>query len=399
MPRSSKNKLPSATRSPTRGKPNTGQTVNVSDLCGTTASGWEPAIICLLLGLAVWVVFGQTRYHEFVNYDDARFVYENSATRQGLSLTGIVRAFTRANADEWYPLTAISHMLDWQLYGPKAGGHHLTNVLLHAATAILLFLVLRKMTGAMLRSVFVAAVFALHPLRVESVAWVTERKDVLSGLFFMLTLWAYVKHVSSVRCQASGLGRVPESRVTGRLSRYYWLALLLFALGLLSKTMLVTLPFVLLLLDYWPLQRVSGVRCPGSGGDAHAAGLPPGTSPPATYLRLLWEKIPFLLLSAAAGVATVLAQKGAIQSVQDLGILARVGNALVTYVVYLGQLVYPVGLAVFYPHPGNRLSVWTVAGCAVVLSLITVGAVRWQRQRPYLLVARWRVLFVSCPKA
>ena len=148
--------------------------------------------VCLLLALAVWAVFGQTLHHEFVNYDDDFHVYENPAITGGLSLPVIVWIFTHDNGldHQWFPLTDISHILDWQLYGPNAGGHHLTNVLLHAATAILLFLVLRKMTGLIWRSAFVAAVFAIHPLRVESVAWVTERKDVLSGLFFMLTLWA-----------------------------------------------------------------------------------------------------------------------------------------------------------------------------------------------------------------
>jgi len=209
--------------------------------------------VCLFLALAVWFVFGQTRHHEFVNCEDEVSVYENPAVTQGLSLHGAVWIFTHDNGpNEWFPLSAISHMLDWQLYGPNAGGHHLTNVLFHAATAILLFLVLRKRTGAQWRSAFVAAVFAIHPLRVESVAWVAGRKDVLSGLFFMLALWAWARYAQK-RPRAEG--REPSGR-NASLTLDYYLALAFFALRLLSNSILVTLPFVLLLLDYWPLQRL-----------------------------------------------------------------------------------------------------------------------------------------------
>ena len=345
---------------------------------------WLSFAICLLLALAVWIAFGQTRHFQFVNYDDAAYVYENPAITGGLSLHGIVRAFTHNDgAGEWLPLTAISRMLDWQLYGANAGGHHLTNVLLHAATAILLFLVLRNMTGALWRSAFVAAVFAIHPLRVESVAWVTERKDVLSGLFFMLTLLCYAKAVAgdplSQRFNAAGKGPVARTeaahspvvpRVTGHESRFYWLALLCFTFGLLSKSTLVTLPFVLLLLDYWPLQRMT----PASGLDVRRIG------------HLALEKIPFLLLSAAACVATVLSQKDAIKSVQDVDSPSRISNALVAYTDYLGQMLYPVGLAVLYPHPGNHLSVWHVGLAVLVLLSISAGVLAGCRKHPYLLV-------------
>ena len=197
------------------------------------------AAVCGFLLLAVALVFGQTVRHEFVNYDDNKYVYENPQVAQGLSARGIVWAFTAVHFNNWHPLTSLSHMLDCQFYGLHAGGHHLTSVLLHAIVAILLFLVLLRMTGDFWPSAFVAAVFAIHPLRAESVAWVAERKDVLSGLFFMLTLWAYV-----------GYARRPFS-----LGRYLTVVLL-FALGLMAKPMLVTLPFVLLLLDYWPLGRI-----------------------------------------------------------------------------------------------------------------------------------------------
>src|SRR5436190_1792925 len=195
-------------------------------------------LVCLGLVAVTWAVFGQTLAHDFVNFDDHVYVYENPLVVRGLSTEGIIGAFTHTHARNWHPLTTLSHMLDCQLYGLNAGGHHLTNVLLHGATAILLFAVLRQMTGALWRSAFVAVVFAIHPLRVESVAWVAERKDVLSGLFFVLTIGAYVRYV--------------RSPSTAR----YGLVVLLFALGLMCKPMLVTLPLVLLLLDYWPLNRV-----------------------------------------------------------------------------------------------------------------------------------------------
>ncbi|MSU58915.1 MAG: tetratricopeptide repeat protein [Pedosphaera sp.] len=334
--------------------------------------GWVTVSICLLLAVAVWVVFGQTRHHEFINLDDDRFIYGNAIVAQGLTLKGVVSAFTHLNTDNWHPLTSLSYMMDCQFYGLNPGGHHLTNVLLHAATAILLFLVLRNLTGSFWRSAFVAAVFALHPLRVESVAWATERKDVLSGLFFVLTLGAYARYVR--RSEKGGPkveGNHWRSKLRPLTSRDYWLAVLLFALGLLSKTMLVTLPFVLLLLDYWPLRRLE---------------FSTSKSQLSTVKQLVWEKLPFLLLSAVAGVATMQAQAALIESAQNLTLLARAGNALVSYAVYLGQMFYPVGLAVFYPHPGNQLSVWTVGLCAVVLGLVTVGVMRWQRTRPYLLV-------------
>ena len=188
-------------------------------------------------------VFGQTAGHDFVNFDDDDYVYENWHVKRGLTGAGIAWAITTYHAGNWHPLTWLSHMLDCQLYGLKPGGHHLTNVLLHAAAAILLFLALRRMTGALWPSAWVAAVFAIHPLRVESVAWVAERKDVLSGLFFMLTLWFYARYAE----RPASWGR-------------YLLVVASFALGLTAKPMLVTLPFVLLLLDYWPLGRLGPPR-------------------------------------------------------------------------------------------------------------------------------------------
>ncbi len=339
---------------------------------------WPTFAVGLALALAVWAVFGQTLRYDFVNYDDNVYVYANPMITQGINLPGVAWIFTHVDGPgEWLPLTAISRMLDWQLYGSHPGGHHLTNVLLHAATAILLFLLLRNLTGRFWAAAFVAAVFAIHPLRVESVAWVTERKDVLSGLFFMLTLLCYTKAVTGRRWLVTGTQ--PEAAAALVRSRYYWLAVVFFALGLMSKPMLVTLPFVLLLLDYWPLGRVAGGTCEVRSGNRPAA------KPPAPGFLIL-EKIPFLLLSAAAGVVTVLAQRNAIASVQAIDLSSRIGNALVSYVVYVWQMIYPVGLAVFYPYPQNHLSLGEVGLSLLVLCLITAGVVVGRRRHPCLLV-------------
>lgn len=328
---------------------------------------WWPVIICVLLALTVWVAFGQTINHDFINFDDDLTVYGNPVIAQGFSVKGIVCVFTHGYAYNWNPLTSLSQMLDCQFYGLKPAGHHLTNVLLHAANAILLFLVLRNMTGALWASAFVAAVFALHPLRVESVAWVTERKGLLSGLFFFLTIGAYVRYAR----RPFALGR-------------YLLVPLLFALGLLSKSMLVTLPFVLLLLDYWPLGRIApGPRLTGLD--------------PLLFRRLIIEKLPLLLLVAASCLATIWAQQVAINSVQGLGFAARIENAVVSYTAYLGQMIYPVGLAVLYPHPRGQLPVWTVGLSVLVLLIISAGVLIGRRSKPYLLVGWLWYLGMSVP--
>src|SRR5215471_3011291 len=212
---------------------------------GRAKSGVTDLLVCLGLLAVTWAVFGQTLTHDFVNFDDHVYVYENSLVIRGLSTEGIIGAFTHTHARNWHPLTTISHMLDCQLYGLKAGGHHLTNVILHTISVLLLFLVLKQMTEAIWQSAFVAAIFAIHPLHVESVAWIAERKDVLSAVFFMLTLGAYVQYA-----------RAPSAI-------RYLLVALLFALGLMSKPMLVTVPFLLLLLDYWPLGRIRGKKSEG----------------------------------------------------------------------------------------------------------------------------------------
>ncbi len=323
-------------------------------------------MVCLFLAAAVWAVFGQTRHYGFVNYDDDVYVYDNPAIAQGLSFHGVVRIFTHADAPgEWLPMTALSRMLDCQLYGLHAGGHHLTNILLHIATACLLFLLLRNLTGLFWPAAFVAGVFAIHPLRVESVAWVTERKDVLSGLFFMLTLLCYARAVTGTQTGAAP-GRI--------VPRYYWLAVMFFVLGLVSKPMLVTLPFVLLLLDYWPLNRWAHYV-----SDVSRSRL-------QVWLGLFVEKIPFLLLSIAACVVTVQLQKKSLGSVQVFDFSSRIGNALETYVAYLWQMLCPLGLAVFYPHPQNHFSILNAGLSLLVLCLISAGVLAGRRKHPYLLV-------------
>ena len=304
----------------------------------------------------MWIAFGQTLHHEFVNLDDGAFVYANPTVSQGLTLNGIAEVFLQNHAGNWHPLTSITHMLDCDLYGLNAGGHHSTNVLLHAATAILLFLVLRNLTAAFWPSALVAAVFAIHPLRVESVAWVTERKDVLSGLFFVLTVGTYARYA-----------RRPFSA-----GSYFWV-LVLFTLGLLSKAMLVTVPFVLLLLDFWPLRRIpSNFRL--------------STLDRRLVRRLVVEKIPFLVLSAASCAVTFWAAKHVTDPIQTLGLRWRVANALAAYVTYIGQMFYPVGLAVFYPHPEEHLSWERIGLSAMVLLVISAGVFVGWRKRPYLVV-------------
>jgi tetratricopeptide (TPR) repeat protein len=300
----------------------------------------------VLLAALVWCVYGQTVRFEFVNYDD-RFVYQTPEVVKGLTLGGIGWAFTHTQIVNWIPLSTISHMIDWQIYGPWAGGHHLTNVLLHSAATILLFLVLRQMTGALWSSAFVAALFAVHPLRVESVAWVIERKDLLSGIFFMLTLSAYTRYA-----------RRPESRGS------YAMVLGWFALGLMSKPMLVTLPFVLILLDYWPLGRFH-----------NASQLP----------ALLNEKIPLFAFSILASLGELFAAKQDIQPIK-ISLFPRICNGLVAYVIYIGKLIHPSHLAVFYPLSTEGPGAWQVIGASLLLTALTAGAWVLRRKQPYLLV-------------
>jgi len=326
---------------------------------------WLAAGICIFLAAITWIVFGQTLWHEFINYDDPRYVYENAKITSGLSIAGVAWAFTHIHSENWHPLTTMSHMLDCQLYVLKAGGHHFTNVLLHTVAVLLLFAVLRDLTGAFWRSAFVAALFAIHPLHVESVAWVAERKDVLSAVFFMLTLGAYVRYV-----RAPSIGR-------------YVAVAFLFALGLMSKPMLVTLPFMLLLLDYWPLRRFE--KPSSAKSKSKTRSLLDRQSIPR---QLILEKIPLVGLSAVSGIVTFLAQRHAIGWSEQLPISWRVNNALVTYVAYIWQMLWPTKLAVFYPHPENRLPLWEIIMALAILVAVTAAALTLRKKRPYL-VTGW----------
>jgi len=317
--------------------------------------------VCAVLAAITWLVFGQTLRHKFVTYDDPQYVYENAKVAAGVSLEGVSWAFTHTIAGNWHPLTTVSHMFDCQLYGLKPAGHHFTNVLLHTIAVILLFLVLRQMTGTLWRSAFVAALFAIHPLHVESVAWISERKDVLSAVFFILTLGAYIRYV-----------RKPS--VTS-----YLLVVLLFALGLMSKPMLVTVPFVLLLLDYWPLGRIRGpARAQAMAWRAAAS------DRWSTVSRLVTEKIPLFALAALSSVATLLAQVYGARAIDELPLAWRLNNAAISYVAYIWQMFWPARLAAFYPHPNDQLPPWQVFLAIAFLVAVSLLAIRWRKERPYI---------------
>jgi protein O-mannosyl-transferase len=339
------------------------------------------AVVCGSLVLAVTMVFGRTVTYDFVDYDDPIYVSDNPELARGLGADGIAWAFTATRCANWHPLTWLSLLADHELFGAESWGYHLGNVVLHAATAVLLFLVLWRMTADFWPSAFVAAVFVIHPLRVESVAWVAERKDVLSGLFFMLTLAAYVGYI-----------RRPFSLV-----RYLAVAAL-FALGLMAKPMLVTLPFVLLLLDYWPLGRLAR-PAKGKQKDAHSWGGSCAATPGATVQlspqrvgncrspwQLLVEKLPLLALSAASCVVTILAQRESVATLDSLSLASRTANALVSYIWYVVQFFCPTGLAVLYPYPSGGLPIRQVASAFLVLSVVTAGVVVCRRRWPWLLV-------------
>jgi protein O-mannosyl-transferase len=324
---------------------------------------WLTIGVSVFLLSLTWLVFGQTLGYDFVNYDDPSYVYQNTRITSGINLANVAWAFTHVHSENWHPLTTITHMLDCQLYGLHAGWHHFTNVLLHCLAVVLLFVALERMTGVLWRSAFVAAVFAVHPLHVESVAWIAERKDVLSAVFFMLTLLAYLHYT-----------RAPS------IGRYLTVAFVI-ALGLMSKPMLVTLPFVLLLLDFWPLGRFEA-RKSNTGRQ---------------LLRLILEKIPLIALSVVSSIVTFLAQRGAIGWTEELPISERISNAFVAYVIYIRQMFWPAGLAVFYPHPENRLPVWEVSLAVIVLVGITLAAFAFRKRVPYLLTGWWWYLGMLVP--
>ncbi len=297
------------------------------------------------LAAVTLAVFADVRTFDFVSYDDTWYITNNPNVTAGLSWQGVWWALTSGYLFYWQPMTWLSHMADVEMFGLNAGGHHVTNLILHIAGTLTLFGFLRRATGSEWRSALVAALFAVHPLHVESVAWVAERKDVLSTLFFFLTLWAYVVWTGM------------------RTTRRYLIVIACFALGLMAKPMLVTVPVVLLLLDLWPLRR-----------------------PPA--VSLLVEKAPLFALAGVVSIATltVQAQVGAVGTLAQLSLDYRVANALLSYVTYIGLMFWPSGLAVFYPYPPSLPPWWQVVGAGAALALVTAAAIRLGNRRPYVLV-------------
>jgi Tfp pilus assembly protein PilF len=320
------------------------------------------------LFLITTAVFWPLERCQFTNYDDNVYVTANAHVQQGLTWGGVRWAFQSTVAGNWHPVTCLSHMLDCQLFGLNAGAHHLVNLLFHVANTLLLFHLLRRMTREFWPSTLVAALFAWHPLHVESVAWVAERKDVLSTFFGLLAIWAY--------------GRYAQGG--NRTVRNYLLAMVFLTLGLMSKPMLVTWPFVFLLLDFWPLRRVPGFGVQSPVVRASGARR-------VTFRHLLLEKLPFLVLALAFSGITFLTQRHASAVISEGSFTTpeRLCNALVSYVRYLGKTIWPTDLAIFYPYPNYphpRWAVWQVVGSAALLALITLAVLWRARSRPFLAV-------------
>ncbi len=338
-------------------------------------------LVCLVLFGGTLLLFSRAVNHDFIDLNDSDYVTANIHVQGGFTGSSIHWAFTSGEAANWHPLTWLSHMLDWRLFGKNPHGHHATSIFWHALNAVMAFLALRRLTGVFWTSAVCAALFAWHPLRVESVAWVAERKDVLSVFFGLVALWAYAGYVTgrkrtsniehrtpNTECEGDANIRHPMPEMAGHASCHYWLALLCFALGLMCKPMLVTLPFLLLLLDWWPLKRVTSEKWRVSGA-----------------LPLLAEKIPFFLLSAASCAITYVVQKNAGAVADTFAFPERLANAVVSVARYLGKFFWPFDLAVGYSAPAHW-PVASVAGATLLLLAVTVLAL-WQRhQRPWLLV-------------
>jgi tetratricopeptide (TPR) repeat protein len=325
-------------------------------------------VLCLLLAVITLALYNPVNRHPFVNYDDDRYVTDNPHTRQGLTADTFVWALTSTEVANWHPLTWMSHALDYSLFRLNPAGHHFTSVLLHTVNVILLFLLLVWATGRAGPSLFVAALFAVHPMNVESVAWIAERKNVLCTLFFFLTLWAY-----------GWYARRPDWK------RYAAVAAL-FVAALASKAMVITLPFVLLLLDYWPLQRVAT-----QDGES-------GAMPRFSWPRLALEKLPLLFIAAVVAVVTMQAQQaaGAVRSTTQFSFGVRLADAICAYAMYLWKMVWPARLAPLYPHPGDSLAAWQVGVAALILIAITAFVLRLRHLR-YLLVGWFWFLGILVP--
>jgi len=315
----------------------------------TSSPQYADLLICLLLLLTTFALYARVGSFEFVNYDDPQSIIDEPHVRSGVTAAGIAWAFASGAAANWMPLTRLSEMLDCQLFGLDSGWHHLVNVLFHALAALGLFAFLRRATGDRWPTAFSAWIFALHPLHVESVAWVSERKDVLSAFFWFLSLWAYVRYA--------------ESPV--RKGLWYAVALVAFVFGLMCKPMIVSLPFLLLVLDFWPLRRR------------------------LSFTASLAEKSPLFVCAVASSVITYLAQRngGAVVSFVSVPFVMRLGNALVSYIVYIAKTFCPTGLAVFYPYP-EHLPIWQSIGAAIALAAVTAVVMRSRRVYPYL-AAGW----------
>ena len=311
-------------------------------------------LITFILILLTLVVYWQVKDFNFAGYDDELYITENSHIQPGITFESLKWAFTTFDAGNWHPLTWLSHMFDIELYGLNPMGHHWTSLQIHIASTLLLFLILQQMTGALWKSAFVAVLFALHPLHVESVAWVAERKDVLSAFFGMLTISAYIMYVKK------------------RNFLRYSLVFIFLSLGLMAKPMLVTLPFVLLLLDFWPLERLKYYSPKQS----------------SKLFSLILEKIPLFIPVIISSVLTVLAQKevGALYSFEALPVKTRIANAFVSYADYIIKTIWPQNLAIFYPHPFGMLSLWYVFLAALLVAVISFFSIRSFKQHPYVAV-------------
>jgi protein O-mannosyl-transferase len=322
-------------------------------------------IICLLLILSTFTVYWQVQDHEFIGFDDNIIITDNLNVQAGLTKESINWALTTFHEGNWGPLTWLSHILDYQFYGLNPKGHHLTNLFLHIVSALILFMVLLRMTGALWQCSFVAAMFALHPINVESVAWAAERTNTLSTLFWLITIWAYIHYAEKPTVKRYGL------------------VFLFFTFGLMSKPMLVTLPFALLLLDYWPLGRLKfGQIKDSSGNTKNRKAIKSG------ILYLIYEKIPLFFLSAGSSIVTFIAVKNYshLPPLEDISLSTRLTNAMTSYLKYLQKTLWPNDLAIFYPHPGNALVLWKGMLCGMALIGITVFAIRLFRKTPYFAV-------------
>jgi tetratricopeptide (TPR) repeat protein len=352
-------------------------------------------LICLFLIASITTAYLDVRHHQFISFDDGDYITNNQVVKEGLTTGGIIWAFTETHVHNWHPLTWISHMLDVQFFGLDAGRHKLVNVILHILNALLLFLILNRVTKALWRSAFVAVLFALHPLHVESIAWVAERKDVLSTFFWMLTMGAYVYYVERPAYQR------------------YLIVLVFFAFGLMAKPMLVTLPFVLLLLDYWPLNRLRQVKqlvniFPDTPRTDTAKNKKRKIKKDINYKTMqanqqiqhagnqhyswpvirpvIVEKIPLFVLAAVSIVITIYAQHQVIKTTDQFPLDVRMANALISYVLYLGKMFWPTHLAIFYPHEGQGFATswmpWMAAFCLILVTVLVI----WLKKQRYLVV-------------